>query len=70
MPAHQLDISPSQPEVFQGIRSSVLVVNTSTCHFGSIEMLQAELKKKGLKVIMQDVDVKQGKPHIFGHFLS
>lgn len=70
MPTHQLDNSPYRPEIFQGLNSSVLVVNTSACQFGSIEMLQAELKKKGLKVIMQDVDVKHGKPHIFGHFLS
>ena len=35
-----------------------------------MEMVQVELKKKGLKVIMQDVDVKHGKPHISGHFFS
>ena len=70
MPTHQLENSQYQPKVFQGLNSSVLVVNTSTCQFGSIEMLQAKLKKKGLKEIMQDVDVKHGKPHIFGHFFS
>ena len=44
--------------------------STSTYQFGLIRMIQAELKKKGLKMIMQDVDLQNGKPHIFGHFLA
>jgi len=32
----------------------IMVFDTTACQFGSMEMVQAELKKKGLKMFVMD----------------